>query len=83
MEGNRSYFSKDDTNIQKAYNRIYGKKEERLKHSKITNMNYVIENMLDNYPKAKKFALEELKLAKLISVPTTWLPQLKFLIAYQ
>ena len=57
-------FSKDDTNIQKAYNRIYGNKEERLKHSKITNIDYVMENMLDDYPKAKKLALKELKMAK-------------------
>lgn len=58
-------FKKDDTNIQKAYNSIYSNKEERLKESKLTNINYVVENMLDSYPEAKKLALEELKLAEI------------------
>lgn len=58
-------YKKDDTNIQKAYNRIFCNKVERLKQSKIANINYVIDNMLDDYPKAKKLALEELKSAKM------------------
>lgn len=58
-------FGKDSTNIQKAYNLIYGNKDERLKESKSTNLDYVVKNMLDEYPEAKKLALEELKLVKI------------------
>ncbi|WP_073176430.1 hypothetical protein [Flagellimonas flava] len=58
-------YSKDDTNIQKAYNRIANNKGERLKNSKADNINFVLKEMLENYPKAKKLALEELKLLKI------------------
>ncbi|QCX00117.1 hypothetical protein FGM00_08370 [Aggregatimonas sangjinii] len=56
-------FGKDDTNIQKAYNKIYSSKTERLKNTKTRNIEYVLDNMLATYPKAKKLALDELKLA--------------------
>ncbi len=58
-------FDKDDTNIQKAYNKIYSNRSERLKSSKTANIEYVLEHMLTKYPKARKLALDELKLAKL------------------
>jgi hypothetical protein len=58
-------FGKDSTNIQKAYNSIYGNREERLKPTRTSNINYVIDNMLDDFPKAKKLALEELKFAEI------------------
>lgn len=58
-------FGRDDTNIQKAYNKIYGDKKERLKISKKLNIKYVLENMLNDYPNAKKEAQKELNIPTL------------------
>ncbi len=58
-------FSKDATNIEKAYNKIAHKKDERLSFSKKSNINFVLENMLDDHPKAEKLMLEELKLTEI------------------
>lgn len=58
-------FSKSPDNIEKKYNEIFKSKTERLKSGRYKVIEYVIQNMLDDYPKAKKLALEELKLAKI------------------
>lgn len=58
------YF-KNSKNVEYMYNIITAKKDERLKKSKIKNIEYVIDNMLNEYPKAKELAKDELKLAKL------------------
>ena len=58
-------FGKSSKNIQKAYNIINSNSKERLRKRKDNNIEYVIENMLKDYPKALKLAKDELKLAKL------------------
>jgi hypothetical protein len=60
-------YNKNSKNIQQTYNDICNNIDERLKHSKIANIEYVIENMLSGYPKALKLANDELKLVKLNS----------------
>ena len=57
-------FGKDATNIQKAYNIIYKSSDERIKESKNNNIEYVIENMLKQFPKALALAKKELLRAK-------------------
>lgn len=60
-------YNKNWKNIQTAYNIIANNKSERLKKSKKKNLNYVIEEMLNDYPKAKKEAQSELNTLKLNS----------------
>lgn len=55
-------FKKNSKNIQQAYNSIFGSKEERLKKTKKKNIEYVIDYMLTDKPKAKKLAEAELKI---------------------
>lgn len=49
-------FDKNSKNIQQAYNLIVLNEAERLKKSKIKNIEQVFDKMLDEYPKAKKDA---------------------------
>ena len=58
-------FGKDNTNIQKAYNKINSDSSERLKKSKVTNIQYVVDKMLSKYPEAKRLAEKELDIVKL------------------
>ena len=60
-------FKKNWKNIQTAYNIIANNESERLKKSKEKNLIYVIEEMLNEYPKAKKEAQSELNTLKLNS----------------
>lgn len=58
-------FNKNAKNIQTTYNIIAYNKEDRLKKTKIKNIEFVIQNLLSDKPEAKKLALNELKEAKL------------------
>tara|TARA_B100000949_G_C14273329_1_gene448403 strand:+ start:1105 stop:2145 length:1041 start_codon:yes stop_codon:yes gene_type:complete len=58
-------FEKSAKNVQKAYNLIVSNPTERLKKRRDSNMEYVIENLLKDYPEALKLAKDELKLAKI------------------
>jgi hypothetical protein len=60
-------FGKNWKNVQEIYLKIFNIKSERLKKSKGKNLSYVIEEMLNEYPKAKKEAQSELKTLKLNS----------------
>lgn len=54
-------FQRNSKNIQQAYNSILSNEQERLKKSKKKNIEYVINNMLTDNPKAKKLAEADLK----------------------
>lgn len=60
-------FQKNWKNVQKVYNSISGNREERLKASKIKNIEHVIKELLPNHDKALKLAKDELNMAKLNS----------------
>ena len=59
-------YNKNGKNIQQKYNEITDH-SKRLVKSKVGNIEYVLNNMLDDYPKAKELAKDELKTAKLNS----------------
>jgi len=54
-------YNRNSKNIQQMYNTIVNNETERLKKTKKKNIEFVIQNMLDNYPLAKKQAEFELK----------------------
>lgn len=58
-------FEKNAKNIQKIYNQIANNQEERLKANRKKTIEYVINNLLSDYPKAKEKAEIELKQANL------------------
>jgi len=60
-------FEKNAKNIQTTYNQIVNNQEERLKKSRKKTIEYLVENMLNDYPDAKKNAEIELKQAILNS----------------
>ena len=60
-------FQKNWKNIQQAYNTISLNREERLKPSKIKNIEFVIKELLPSQDKALKLAKDELNMAKLNS----------------
>lgn len=60
-------FEKNPKNIQTIYNQIVNNQEERLKKSRKKTIEYLVENMLNDYPNAKKNAEIELKQAILNS----------------
>jgi len=58
-------FQRNAKNIQTLFNQIIYNKTERLKKTRIKNIEFVIENLLSDKPEAKKLAKEELKQAEL------------------
>ena len=60
-------YNKNSKNIQQTYNLISSNKNERLKMTKIRNLEYVIEFMLISKENALKLAKDELNLAQLNS----------------
>lgn len=60
-------YNKSGKNVQQMYNLISNNSEERLKGSKKINIEYVIESMLNDHPKAKDLAKDELKLVEINS----------------
>ena len=58
---------KNAKNIQKIYNQIVNNQKERLKANRKKTIEYVIENLLNDYPKAKEKAQIELKQVNLNS----------------
>lgn len=60
-------FNKNPKNIQQVYNSLSSNKDERLKKSKVKNIKYVINNMLNDKIAATKLAEDELKLSELHS----------------
>ena len=60
-------FSKHPKNIQTVYNLIVSNKAVRLNKTKIKNIEFVIENLLNNKPEALKLAKTELDIAYLNS----------------
>lgn len=57
-------FDKNAKNIQLKYNEIRSS-NDRIQSKYVNTMEFVILSMLDDYPKAKELAKDELKLAKL------------------
>ncbi|MBO0324133.1 hypothetical protein J0X14_17620 [Muricauda sp. CAU 1633] len=55
-------FNRNATNIKLMYNIIRKNQQERLTESKKGNIEYVLENMLGDYPKAKSMAEKELNM---------------------
>lgn len=60
-------FNKNPKNIQTIYNLIVSNEAERFKKTKIKNIEFVIENLLNNIPEALKLAKSELNIAYLNS----------------
>jgi hypothetical protein len=58
-------YNKNWKNIQVAYNLIASNTDLRVSKNKVTNIEYVINNMLSKYPKALSLAQDELKQAEL------------------
>lgn len=56
-------FNRNATNIKLVYNKIRKSQQERLTEFKKGNIEYILENMLDDYPKAKSMAEKELIMA--------------------